>query len=147
VVSIDEQARALADAIDDVLPDWIERCVRARLNDPVPDDVVAAARAAGEQARLDVGAAIRRLLEADVDDQRGNPLELLRGAVRYPTEVLRAAGAPAVDRDRFSVDRFPDDDYDLTPATWSDVDPSLFDLGIAWGAAKAFVHKQRHRST
>ena len=72
---------------------------------------------------------------------------MLRDAVRYPTEVLRAAGAPAVDRDRFSTDRFPDDDYDLTPATWSDIDPSLLDLGIAWGAAKAFVHRQRHRST
>ena len=147
MVSLDEQANALADAIDDVLPDWVERCVRARLLEPVPDEVAAAARTAGEQARLDVGAAIRRLLEADVDDQRGNPLALLRGAVRYPTEVLRAAGAPAVERDDFSRERFPDDDYDLTPATWADVDPSLVDLGIAWGAAKAFVHRQRHGST
>ncbi len=49
-------------------------------------------------------------------------------------------------RDKFSTERFPDDDYDLTPATWSDLDPSLLDLGITWGAAKAFVHKQRHRS-
>jgi hypothetical protein len=147
VVSLESQASALADAIDAVLPDWVERCVRTRLREPVPDDVLAAARAAGEQAVLDVGGAVRRLLEADVDDQRGNPLALLRGAVRYPTEVLRAAGAPAVDRDRFSTDRFPDDDYDLTPATWSDLDPSLVDLGIAWGAAKAFVHRQRHAGT
>ncbi len=137
----------MADAIEALLPDWVERCVRSRLNEPIPDDVVAAARAAGEQARLDVGAAVRRLLEADVDEQRGSPLELLRGAVRYPTEVLRAAGAPAVERDRFSLDRFPDDDYDLTPATWSDIDPTLLDLGIAWGAAKAFVHRQRHRGS
>jgi hypothetical protein len=144
---LEEQAEALADAIDALLPDWVERCVRDRLNPPVPDDVLAAARSAGEQARAEVGVAVRRLLEADVDEQRGNPLDLLRRAVRYPTEVLRAAGAPAVDRDDFSRSRFPDDDYDLTPATWADVDPSLADLGIAWGAAKAFVHRQRHMRT
>jgi hypothetical protein len=65
--------------------------------------------------------------------------------VQYPTEVLRDAGAPAVERDKFSRERFPDDDYDLTPATWADIHPSLADLGIAWGAAKAFEHKRRHQ--
>jgi hypothetical protein len=140
---ITEHAVALADAIDAVLPAWVERCVRRRLT-KVPTDVVAAARAAGERARVEVGGAVRELVLRDVDDQRGNPLALLRTAVRYPTDVLRDAGAPAVERDKFSRERFPDDDYDLAPATWADVDPSLADLGIAWGAAKAFVHKQRH---
>jgi hypothetical protein len=60
--------------------------------------------------------------------------------------VLHDAGVPAVERDDFARSRFPDDDYDLTPATWADVDPSIAALGIAWGAAKAFIHKQRHRS-
>ena len=147
MVSLESQAQALADAIDAVLPDWVERCVRSRLNEPLPDGVVAATATAGEQARLDVGGAVRRLLDADIDEQRVSPLELLRGAVRYPTEVLRGAGAPGVERDDFSRSRFPDDDYDLTPATWADVDPSLVDVGIAWGAAKAFVHKRRHGST
>jgi hypothetical protein len=50
-----------------------------------------------------------------------------------------------VERDKFSRERFPDDVYDLTPATWSDVDPALQELGITWGAAKAFVHKLRHK--
>jgi hypothetical protein len=142
--TIAEHALALADAIDAVLPAWVERRVRDRLG-VVPDDVAAAAAEAGERARQEVGGAIRELLLRDVDEQRGNPLALLRAAVRYPTEVLRAAGAPAVERDKFSRERFPDDDYDLTPANWSDLDPSLLDLGIAWGAAKAFEHKRRHR--
>jgi hypothetical protein len=143
--TIAEHAVALADAIDAVLPAWVERCVRHRLG-VVPKDVAAAAAEAGKRARQEVGGAIRELLLRDVDEQRGNPLALLRAAVRYPTEVLRAAGAPAVERDKFSRERFPDDDYDLTPANWSDLDPSLLDLGIAWGAAKAFEHKRRHRS-
>ena len=142
--SLTEHAVALADAIDTVLPDWVERCVRSRLA-TVPRDVDTATADAGRRAREEVGTAVRELLLRDVDEQRGNPLALLRGAVRYPTEVLRAAGAPVVERDKFSRERFPDDDYDLTPANWSDLDPSLLDLGIAWGAAKAFEHKRRHR--
>ena len=141
-----EHAVALADAIETVLPAWVERCVRSRLG-TVPPAVADAARDAGERARREVGRAVRELLLRDVDDQRGNPLALLRAAVRYPTEVLHQAGAPAVERDKFSRERFPDDDYDLTPANWSDIDPSLLDLGIAWGAAKAFEHKRRHRPT
>lgn len=112
----------------------------------MPNHIRDAAVAAGERARDDVGARIRELLLADVDAQRGNPLALLRTATRYPTEVLHLAGAPAVERDKFSRERFPDDDFDLTPANWSDVDPSLQELGLTWGAAKAFVHKSRHRA-
>lgn len=139
-----EHAVALADAIDAVLPGWVERSVRSRLS-TVPRHIAAAAREAGEQARRDVGGAVRELVLRDVDEQRGNPLALLRTAVRYPTDVLREAGAPIVERDKFSRERFPDDDYDLTPANWSDIHPSLQELGITWGAAKAFEHKQRHR--
>jgi hypothetical protein len=143
--ALGELASGLADAIDAVLPAWVVRSVRRRLTS-VPRPIAEAARAAGERARDEVGAQVRALLLTDVDEQRGNPLALLRTATRYPTEVLRLAGAAAVERDKFSSERFPDDDYDLTPATWADLDPSLTDLGIAWGAAKAFVHKQRHRS-
>ena len=78
---------------------------------------------------------------------RANPLHLLRSvAVPHLTAALRDAGVAAVRRDEFAVDRFPDDVYDLSPATWSDVDESLVDPGIAWGAAKAFAHKQAHSS-
>ena len=53
---------------------------------------------------------------------------------------------PPVERDDFAREAFPDDDYDLTPASFADVDPSLFEPGVAWGAAKAWTHRQRHRS-
>ena len=139
-----DHALVLADAIDAVLPRWVDRSVRRRLS-PLPPGVATLAKDAGARAAADVGAAVRELLLRDVDDQKGNPLALLRQAVRYPTEVLRTAGAPIVERDKFSRERFPDDDYDLTPANWSDIDPTLVEPGITWGAAKAFVHKNRHR--
>lgn len=134
---IEDYARALADKVDEVLPQWVERCVHRFLPD-------ADATAAGEQARAEVGGAVRTLLLADVDEQRANPLAVLRGAVRYPTEVLQAAGVAPVERDDFARDRFPDDVYDLTPASFADIDEQLADLGVAWGAAKAFTHRQRH---
>ena len=40
---------------------------------------------------------------------------------------------------------FPDDVYDLAPASFADVDPALHEPGLVWGAAKAHVHLARRR--
>ena len=40
---------------------------------------------------------------------------------------------------------FPDDDYDLSPATFADIDESLHEPGLVWGAAKAHVVLTRRR--
>ncbi len=111
----------------------------------VPPDVAAEAARAGREAQVETGNAVRALLAADIDEQRTTPLTLLRQAVKYPTAVLREAGVPPVERDRFAEAAFPDDIYDLSAATWSDIDPALTELGITWGAAKAFEHKRRRR--
>jgi hypothetical protein len=143
MVSMDQMAgpaQALADAIDAALPGWVEATVAARVGSRVAEE----AAAAGQRARDEIAPRVRALLEQDVDDQRSTPLAILRDAVRYPTEVLRAAGAPPAERDDFARERFPDDDYDLTPATFADLGPQVFEAGITWGAAKAWVHKQRH---
>ena len=145
---MEEQSEALARAVDDALPRWVERSVEARLwaafghADPA---AMAEAQRAGEEARAEVGGRVRALLAQDIDEQRSNPLAILRTAVRYPTAVLRAAGAPPVPRDDFAVDRFPEDAYDLTPASFADIDPALAQPGIEWGAAKAWTHMRRHR--
>lgn len=145
---MDPSADALAEAVEAALPGWVERAV-ARLvaahRGTVDDAVLAAASAAGRRAGAEVGARLRTLLDADWDEQRTTPLTLLREAVRYPTEVLRAAGVPEVVRDREQERLFPDDPYDLAPATWADVEPSLTAPGIAWGAAKAMALQERHR--
>jgi len=142
---VQEHATALADALDIAVPRWVERSIRRRLHAPASVEIETAIAAAVLEARTVVCAALRDLVTADVDAQRTNPLSILRDAVRIPTTVLVAAGVPEVDRDDFARSRFPDDHYDLAPATWADVDPDLVDPGITWGAAKAFTHKQRHR--
>jgi hypothetical protein len=142
-------AAALADAVDAALPAWVDRSVRRLLaaagrdGDPA---VLEEAAEAGRRARDDVGGAVRRLLATDVDAQPTGPLAVIRGAVRYPTEVLRRAGVPPVVRDEFAERSFPDDVYDLSPATWADLDPALHDLGMTWGAAKAWVVLARRRA-
>ena len=143
---------ALADAVVAALPGWVERSVERvmlawRGSTPDPT-VLEAAREAGRRAAVEAGAEMRELLATDVDAQRGTPLSLLRAAaVRYPTPVLRAAGVPPVERDPIQVRLFPDDVYDLSPATFADVDPALAEPGLVWGAAKALAHRRRHAPT
>lgn len=143
-----EIAAALADRVDDVVPGWIERLVLERVHQwqgHVPAQVAAEAAAAGEAAAAEVSPVMRALLAADVDEQAANPLQILRLATGHAHEVLERHGVPAVERDDFSERSFPGDRYDLMPATWADVDPSLHEPGITWGAAKAFVYKARRR--
>lgn len=138
-----EYARVLAEGIAQALPGWVVLSVESRLVEMAPE-VRAAAEAAGAAAAAEAGSEVARLLAADVDDQRENPLAALRRAVRYPTGVLLAADTAPVERDDFAIDRFPDDIYDLTPASFADIHPDLQTLGLTWGAAKAFVHRRRH---
>ena len=151
----DEQALldygdALAAAVEAALPGWVVRSVehimRAwRGDDRVDPQVLSAANEAGARAANEVGRELRALLAVDVDEQRTNPLTLLRRAVRYPTSVLAQAGVPPVVRDGQSERMFPDDVYDLAPASFADIDTLLHEPGLAWGAAKAHVHLARRR--
>jgi hypothetical protein len=143
-------ATALADGVEAALPAWVEASVRRVWGGAsvraLPADVAAAARAAGQAAVADVVPDLRALLALDVDEQRTNPLSIVRRATRHPTAVLHEAGVAPVDRDAEAVRQFPDDAYDLTPMAFADLDPDLQDLGITWGAAKAHVHLAKRRA-
>lgn len=139
----------LADGVEAALPGWVERSVErlavawaGRLD----AGVAAAARAAGADARAEVAPRVRALLALDLDEQRTNPLALVREAVRFPTAVLREAGVPPVERDEVAERQLPDDPYDLTPTSFADLDPALHEPGLEWGAAKAHVHLARRRA-
>ena len=135
-------------AVDAALPGWVDRSVRRVLAAQgilVDDGVARAIEAAAAAARAEGMPRLRALLATDIDDQRANPLAVLRSLVRHPTAVLRTAGAHPVARDEFRERGFPDDIYDLSPARFSDVDPALHEPGLEWGAAKAHVHLARRR--
>ena len=148
MVRMEPHATALADAVEVALPGWVERSViriMAAWSGRAPGaDALDAARDAGRRAALEVGAEVRALLGADIDDQWTTPLSLLRAAVRYPTAVLQDAGVPPVERDPFRERLEPADLYDLSPASFADVDPALAEPGMVWGAAKALAHRRRH---
>lgn len=141
-------ARALADAVERAIPGWIERSVERGLG-RVGREIDAGLRAhvidAAAAAQREGSERLRELLDTDVDQQRTNPLALLRSLVRFPTSVLQAAGVPPVDRDEFARRSFPDDLYDLSPASFADIDPQLHEPGLVWGAAKAHVVLARRR--
>lgn len=140
---------ALADAVEAVLPGWIERLVTERAlqwRGAVTAEVRSTAVQAGQAAVTDVTPTFRAFLQLDIDRQRSNPLAILREATRFAHDALAELGVPPVERDEFAQRSFPDDRYGLVPATWDDVDPSLHDLGITWGAAKAYLHKARRRA-
>ena len=144
-----EYAAALAEGVEAALPAWVVGSVERVLvawSGSADEAVVDQARAAGADAAREIGPQVRALLLTDIDDQRSNPLAVVRRAVVYPTAVLRGAGVPPVVRDADAEARFPDDDYDLTPAAFADLDPSLHEPGLVWGAAKAHVHLARRRA-
>lgn len=142
-------AAALIEAVERAVPGWVDRIVRARWTawsgQPLPASVAGATTAAGEAVRAEVVASLRRVLAMDVEAQTTNPLSIIRSSVVHPTAVLRQAGVPAVVRDRDAERLFPDDVYDLSPASFSEVDPTLHEPGLAWGAAKAHVVLARRR--
>lgn len=134
--------------MDAALPGWVERSVTRMVfawRGEVGPVEAAAASEAGAAARADIGPKVRRVLETDIDAQTVGPLAVIRTAVVYPTRALASLGVPPVVRDEFVRRRFPDDVYDLSPATFADLDPDLHELGLTWGAAKAHVHLARRR--
>lgn len=136
-----ECAAELLVGLDAALVGWVERSIVER----VPSISAELAVGAAERTREAVLPRLRALLLADVDVQSAGPLGILRDAVGEATAVLTDAGVPRPRRDEFAVRNFPDDPYELGPATFDDVDPALHDLGLRWGAAKAHLVLARRR--
>ena len=136
-------------AVSKVVEGWLARCAidtyvaHARV---VPAAFEEAARAAARDGAAWTLERLHAALEVDVDAQRVNPLQVLREVVRFPTKVLLDAGVPPRQRDEYDEKINPDDVYAIGPAHWNDIDESLTEPGIVWGAAKASTVLQRRRA-
>jgi hypothetical protein len=115
---------------------WAER--------PATSDEADRVRAAAEGAAATAVAELRRLLAADVDQQWTTPVDVLRRSMGELTELLAGMGIAPVVRDEFEERAFPDDPYGLAPLTLADVDASLQEPALVWGAVKARLHAARH---
>ena len=150
---------ALADTLIANLAPWVGRVVEGRWADWVGEAAVGeaaggeaagaladAAAQAGDAAVALAAPRLRRLVRADADALKDTPLSIVRDVVALPTAVLRGAGVPPIVRDSFDRERFPDDDYGLTPANLGEIHPDIADLALRWGAARAFVLAARRRA-
>jgi hypothetical protein len=149
MTTYDSASHDLIEAVDRVAGDWLARIAtqvcRRHFGD-VPTELANAIDVAAREGHAWIVGQLRDVLGADVDAQTGNPLQILRRAVSFPTAILQEAGIPAAVREEFDVSINPDDVYGLFPAHWSDIDESLTEPGIVWGAAKAATVLQRRRA-
>ncbi len=93
-----------------------------------------------------IDAALRDALARPADEQRLGPLQVIREGLEPVTRLLTDMRVPVPARDDFSVRAFPGDVYGLVPSSFRDIDESLHDVGIAWGAAKAWLHLEKRRA-
>jgi hypothetical protein len=89
---------------------------------------------------------LSELLRIDVDDQRANPLHILRQSTIFATTALSEAGIEPAHRDDFDRQSMPNDIYALGPLTWRDLSEDVHDAGITWGAWKAATVLIRRRA-
>lgn len=136
-----EAGAALCDAVDADIEAWVINAVIQR----APAELDAALVAAAE-CRSVIVPRLRALVTQDADRQPTTPLQILRGAIVYPTAVLRTAGVTPVRRDQLDIDRDPEDVYGLTPAAFADFGPAVGESGLVWGAAKAYLHLAARRA-
>jgi len=102
--------------------------------------------AAAEAAASAAVDGLRRLFTADIDEQWTTPIDVVRRSTGELTDLLAGMGIGPVARDDFEERAFPLDPYGLAPRTFADIDASLQEPALVWGAAKARLHLERHRA-
>jgi hypothetical protein len=138
---LEPYSAALMSAVETAAPGWIRRRL-IEISGPVSVDIEATVKTVVD----DMTQELYQLLRRDVDDQRENPLHVLRRATRSANRALADAGVTAPARDEFEVRAMPDDVYSIGPLTWRDLSDDVHEAGITWGAWKAATVLTRRRA-
>lgn len=143
-VDLDPRARALLDAVVRAYPAWLRgRMKTLAVGTEGADEATERAVAAAAAWLHD---ALGELLATDPDEQRSNPLQVIRGASRFANAELAVLGVTAPVRDEFDTRAMPDDTYAIGPLAWLDLGQDVHDAGIEWGAWKAATVITRRRA-
>ena len=134
-------SRDLLDAVLSAIPSWLTQKF-AELAPGVPIDTDSVI----DETIKYVREKYVELLSLDVDEQRVNPLHILRQSTRFATSALKEANISPATRDEFDQRSMPDDVYALGPLTWRDLSENVHDAGITWGAWKAASVLTRRRA-
>jgi hypothetical protein len=147
---MDEGAARILEGVEEHAAAWVLRAVTfildawGRLDTSEYVAAIAHARDAGAEGAERVVAELRAFFGTDVDDQRTTPLAIVRSLRIEATNVLKAAGVPAVERDRYEEQSFPDDIYGIVPKDLGELgDEDLGAALVAWGLGKSGVLRAR----
>lgn len=141
ISELNPYSQALLDAVLEAIPSWLMR----KISEVAPR-IDIDSNSIIDSTLNDVRAKFVQLLALDVDDQRINPLHILRQSTRFVTTALIESGVPPVARDEFDQQSMPNDVYSFGPLTWRDLSENVHDAGIAWGAWKAASVLTRRRA-
>ena len=143
-----ELAASLLDCIVAAFPAWMLRTAGVRATrsgvalDRINRDRI---EAVALMLATEITPRLKASLTADVDAGGPTPLSVLRSANGPLNDLLDELGVTPGSRDPFLVERFPDDRHDVGPAAFGDLDESVHEPGLMWGAARAHIHLSRRR--
>ena len=140
--NLEQYPAALFDAVAACFNEWltnsiVERAFGAIAQEKIKEIVDESSRTALEN--------LYEFLSVDVDEQRTNPLHILRQSTRLANELLSAAEIVPPVRDEFETSAMPHDVYRIGPLTWRDLGEEVHEAGITWGAWKAATVLSRRR--
>ncbi len=138
---------ALVDAVDVAIRPWLLDVLADRFGGDIPPASQQRAQAAVEAAATEANRLLTELATADPAMPLSGPLERLRRSVTPVTDLLVDAQVPRPRRDPVDIEMRPDDLYAIGPLSFTDLSAEVHDAGITWGAAKAYVHTQRVRTS
>lgn len=139
----------LTGAVLAALPAWVEATMRRVLGAThgIDDGTLRAEIAAASATMVQgVRTALGDLFALDPEEQRANPLHILRAEATVVTECLGRLGARPAVRDEFERTSLPDDVFAVGPLAWRDLGDEVHEAGITWGAWKAATIMARHRT-
>jgi len=144
-IAFKEYSRQLVNSLSGKIELWILNAVKTKVPDLDPEKIDELNRIA-VVAEAQILGKLEGILTLDAVDQFINPLAILREVYVFPTEFLASLGLVESVRDEYQRKYYPDDIYDLVPASFADFGPEVNGAGIAWGAAKAHEHLQNRVS-
>jgi len=134
---------ALCDVVVAAIPEWLRSvCIERLGSDAALDERF---DRMVERVQADVERRLTALATADIDQPISGPLELIRQSAGPATELLREIGAKPAQRDTAVAAMYPADVFGIGPAGAIALGSDVHEASIAWGAAKAYLHLNRHR--
>lgn len=147
--ALEQYPRDLYDAVVVAIPAWISRRmleISSLGGMSASADFMSLIEEVAQHTVQQISGDLLVLLSTDVDQQRFNPLQVIREANVFANRALEVAKVPVPHRDEFDSQVMPHDIYSVGPLTWRDLSEDVHEAGISWGAWKAATVLTRRRA-